>query len=378
MDSKTIGLYLHIPFCYERCNYCAFYSELYERNMFNAFLDALMAEINLRSDETKESVVDSVFIGGGTPSLLSGNDIEKIIKCIKGNFTLSHSSEITVESNPESLTKEFASAALNYGVNRISIGVQSLSDEELKTLGRIHTSQDALRAINVAREFGFENIGIDLIFGIPGQTLERWMETLKNIVQSGVKHISTYSLTYEEGTKLSRSIEEKKIIPPCDEVVSRMYLYSKDYLESMEFTHYEISNFALPGFQCRSHLNTWNGGVYMGFGPSAHSFDGSKRSWNASDLKVYMEALNKGNIPLGGSERLNDRDKVLEKILLGFRQVPTGVPVRVLKELSEEDLDVFISEGLLEIYEQNCKEPHARLTREGLLLADSIIEAFDI
>ncbi len=374
MDDPTIGLYIHFPFCRSRCSYCTFFSESYAEQSLDGYLKALRCESHMRSNLAGDSRVDSVFLGGGTPSLLKPDELADIITIIRGDFTISHDAEITVEANPESVSTGFLFAAHDAGVNRLSIGVQSLCDRELQVLGRIHTSHEARRAIQTAHDAGFDNVGADLIFGIPGQTCNSWLATLRGVLQLGVTHISAYGLTVEEGTRLRDMVESDSLALPDEEEVCRMYLDGKDLLEAEGFIHYEISNFALPGFQCLSHLNTWKGGCYLGLGPSAHSYDGKVRSWNEPDLKGYVKALMHKKVPPGGKELLTGKNRIYEKIMLGLRQVQVGISLSEMPAVSYETISAIQNRGLIEEYRSDKGEPSIRLSRKGLLLVDSVIE----
>ena len=248
-------LYIHIPFCIKKCLYCDFLSVTYNESLAKAYTDALCKELILKKGDAGE--LKTVYIGGGTPSILPEECFGQLFKCLKENFKFSDSPEITVEANPGTVDKSKIDAMLSLGVNRLSIGVQSFNDDELKTLGRIHTSEEALRAIEAVKNSGIKNFSIDLIYGIPGQTLDSWKHTLSKALEFSPTHISSYELTSEKNTPLYGLIEKDMIKMPDEELILEMYNYAIDNLASKGYEHYEISNFALHGFRCLHNLNYW-------------------------------------------------------------------------------------------------------------------------
>lgn len=299
------GLYIHIPFCIRKCKYCAFHSVPYSSELTRQYIKSLSKEVERRRDDWR-TTFDTVYLGGGTPSVLKTSEINEIIEIIHHNFNLS-SLEFTIEVNPGTVDREKSTCYKTAGINRISIGVQSLNDKELAFLGRIHTKKDAIRCVEDAIYAGYKNISIDLIYGIPLQNRDSWLSTLKEITKFSLTHISAYSLSYEPNTPLYSEI------PMEEEKEEILYYDMVDYLEDRGYIQYEVSSFAIPGYMSRHNLNYWNGGVYLGLGASAHSYDGKFRSSNPY-LNEYLE----GKPPL--REEI-DREKALEEyIMLGLRK----------------------------------------------------------
>ncbi|MDP3260070.1 MAG: radical SAM family heme chaperone HemW, partial [Thermodesulfovibrionales bacterium] len=312
------SLYIHIPFCIRKCLYCDFLSVTYNEALAKAYTDALCEELILKKDIAGK--LKTVYVGGGTPSILPEECFRKLFSCLKENFKFSDSPEITVEANPGTVDKSKVNTLLSIGVNRVSIGVQSFNDDELKTLGRIHTSDEALKAIELIKNSGINNFSIDLIYGIPGQTLDSWKKTVSKAAAFTLSpaHISSYELTPEKDTPLFGLIESGKIKMPDEELILEMYGYTIDYLESKGYEHYEISNFALHGFKCLHNLNYWDRGEYVGAGAAAHSFVRGFRSKNTDDIRRYIKDLNKGIIPEAESTEIKRDDAIKEFIFLGL------------------------------------------------------------
>lgn len=331
----------------------------------------------------------TLYFGGGTPSLLSPEEFTLIFNTIKTTFQLDSEPEISIEANPGTVLEKNLFAYKKAGINRLTLGVQSFYDGELKTLTRIHSSKEAVKAVHSARQAGFDNLGFDLIFGIPGQSLLSWRETLNKAVDFNPQHISMYGLTYEADTPLTRAAEKGEMIK-CDEELERdMYLTGIEFLEKAGYEHYEISNFALPGARSQHNQKYWDGSAYLGVGPSAHSYDGGHRWWNAADVENYINTLTRDQLPVEKKEKLSENQKLEEVILLGLRRVE-GLNLAEWKQKSKHDLlqqaekilnllggvettvPPFISSKtgkLLTIVNQSLC-----LTREGLLLYDTICE----
>ncbi|TAL28320.1 MAG: radical SAM family heme chaperone HemW [Nitrospirae bacterium] len=380
-------LYIHIPFCVRKCVYCDFLSVCHDEAVAREYIDALCRELALKKGFAGE--LKSIYIGGGTPSLLPNDCFTQLFKCLRDGFKFSASPEITVEANPGTMDESKINALLLLGVNRLSIGVQSFNDNELKTLGRIHTSEEAARAIGAIKKAGLKNFSIDLMYGIPGQTMDSWKETLSRATWFSPNHISSYELTPEKGTPLYEMVKSeesnpplppftkggmggllKKIKMPDEELVLDMFGYAIDYLSSKGYEHYEISNFALPGFRCIHNMNYWDRGEYIGAGAGAHSFIRSLRSKNAGDIKKYIEITGSGNIPEIESIKLAPSDEIKEFIFLGLRKTE-GISILKAKELGiafPGACKELIDEGYLEI-----TEGLLRLTRKGLPLSNMVI-----
>ena len=300
MENKT-GLYIHIPFCERKCRYCGFLSfEGCGRDLMDKYINALCLEI-ASSAPSGDAVTDTVFIGGGTPSLLGIDDIKKIMSAVRENYRLSDDAEITCESNPGSLTAGKLAAMRDSGINRISIGVQSFDDAVLGTPGRIHDGEEALRAFGLARSAGFDNINLDLMFGIPGQTDAQWDETLGTATGLAPEHISFYSLQLEPGTPFYEAYKNEEMELSDDKTERGMYHRAVRALRDAGYVHYEISNASLPGRQCRHNFKYWNYGDYIGAGLGASSFHDGRRYKNVDDINIYVNLLDSGRSPVSGS-----------------------------------------------------------------------------
>ncbi len=361
-------LYVHIPFCIRKCVYCDFLSVPYDETFALAYVDALCKELEIRRDFA--GTIKAVYIGGGTPSLLPENASRKLFLCLRNNFDISDDVEISVEANPGTLTESKISALLSLGANRFSVGVQSFDDAELKTLGRVHNFSDALRAVELLRKNGSENISIDLMYGIPGQTAESWKETLSTAVGLPPHHISAYELTPEKGTQLYRSLELRTVEMPEEDTVIDMYNHAIDYLAACGYGQYEISNFALSGFECGHNLNYWNRGEYIGAGAGAHSFSEGTRSMNTGDIRGYIKSLAEGRLPVTESIRTTSRDAVKESLFLGLRK-KEGIDMRgpgIPKAEIIEAVGGLVNDGFIETYGD-----YLRLTRKGLMISNTVI-----
>ena len=361
-------LYIHIPFCIKKCLYCDFLSVTYNESLAKAYTDALCKELILKKGDAGE--LKTVYIGGGTPTILPEECFGQLFKCLKENFKFSDSPEITVEANPGTIDKSKIDAMLSLGVNRLSIGVQSFNDAELETLGRIHTSNEAVKAIGTVKNSGIKNFSIDLMYGIPGQTMKTWEETLSKAVESSPTHISSYELTPEKNTPLYGLIEGGKINMPDEELILEMYGYAIDYLASKGYEHYEISNFALHGFRCIHNLNYWDRGEYIAAGAGAHSFIKGFRSKNTDDIRRYIKDLNKGIIPEAESTEIKRDDAIKEFIFLNLRKTE-GISLAKAKELGL-DMPVVCRE-LIEDGHLEMEGDYLRLTRKGLVVSNSVI-----
>ncbi len=387
---QTAALYIHFPFCTNKCIYCDFYS-ITDQSWQKRFLSALAAEIELAKTTPpfEGFVFSTIFFGGGTPSLMSAEEISFILSLLKSRLLFADDIEVTCEVNPGTLTRNKSKAFRAAGINRLSIGVQSFQDDELRALTRIHNAHTAHQSVQYARQAGFDNISIDLIFGIQGQTLASWRQTLAAAVQLRPQHISMYGLTVEPDTPLHRLIGKGKM-QKCDEELEReMYLLGKETLEAAGYEHYEISNFALPGYRCRHNEKYWDASPYLSLGPSAHSFDGVHRWQNVRDVKAYCEKLESGQPAIAAKENLTRQQRELELILLGLRR-REGLSLTTWQDIAGND---FLQISKTVINDLGGYDERARpfapsdkllgltrdtlfLTREGLLLYDSICNHF--
>jgi oxygen-independent coproporphyrinogen-3 oxidase len=316
-----LSLYVHIPFCERKCAYCDFYS-VEQKAMIPRFLQALSLEIEARAPALGGLPVDTIFFGGGTPSLLRVEDLRDVLDHLRRVFVVLPSAEITVEVNPGTMSGAQASAYRLMGVNRLSIGVQSFDPDELHFLGRIHTADEAVECVTAAREAEIQSVSIDLMYALPGQRHERWLQTLERAVGLAPDHISAYSLIVEDGTPLARWVRAGRVVPADPETEAQLYEITMATLRGHGYEQYEVSNYALPGHRSRHNSKYWTHGPYCGFGPSAHSFVNSgsaHRSWNVGALLSYCERLERGELPTAGEETVTRDQLVHERIFLGLR-----------------------------------------------------------
>lgn len=370
---KELGIYIHIPFCKKKCDYCDFISFDNKENYKDRYLKALLNEI--LNESSREFWVDTIYIGGGTPSYIDEDYIEDIIKQIKSNYNIIENPEITIEINPGVTTKEKLKRYKDIGINRLSIGLQSTNDTLLKNIGRIHTFNEFLDTYNLAKEIGFKNINVDLMLGLPNQTIDNIEDTIKNIIKLDPNHISTYSLILEENTKLYNKVKEGKVKLIDDEFERKMYWLVKNELEKNNYIHYEISNFAKKGYESKHNLNCWDQKEYLGFGLSAHSYINNKRYSNTTNIEKYINDYKKyQNI----NEIQTKEEKQKEYMLLGLRKIE-GVNIQEFKNkfidnpifLYKDELNKLVNEELLEVDLNNIK-----LTSKGLNFANLVWKEF--
>ncbi len=312
------GIYIHIPFCRKACHYCNFHFST-SLGMADAVHASIIKEISLRSSELKEEV-QTIYFGGGTPSILAPEAIDMILQAIKAHYAISSNPEITLEANPDDITAEKAKTWKRMGINRFSIGVQSFADENLQWMNRAHDASQSIQCIQTIREAGFDNFSIDLIYGTPGQTQEGWIKDLEKAIEMKIPHLSCYALTVEEGTALHHMIGSgKKEKISADEQAERFEALVQ--LSSLAgYSHYEISNLALPGKESKHNSAYWEGSPYLGFGPSAHSFSRTKRSWNIADNLKYIQSIKAGILP-SEEETLREIDQLNEYIMTSLRSI---------------------------------------------------------
>ncbi len=371
---KDSALYLHIPFCDHKCIYCDFYSIITTDNISN-FLTAVKKEIDSYSAlYSRDRVFTSIYFGGGTPSLMEPDYLNEIISSLKDNYAVSNTAEITMETNPGTVDKNKLEAFRTTGINRLSIGIQSFLDDDLKFLTRIHDKNTAVSTVLNAKEAGFENINIDLIFNLPGQTKEKWNYNLESAVQLPVTHISAYSLILERGTILNKMVLDGKIKIQDEDYDAELYEMTIDLLESNGFNQYEVSNFARPGYECLHNNAYWRYRDYLSFGPSAHSFVNGRRWWNFSSLKHYISEIEKQGSAEAGYEIINDETALSEFVMLALRSA--GLNLIELKnrfgnnwlERNSGYLDLLAGKKFIEI-----KNNFIRLTKSGYAICDEIL-----
>lgn len=352
------GLYVHIPFCKKRCLYCDFFSTtMLERR--EEYVQALLKEIEQRKDEAGDPI-RTIYIGGGTPSTLEAREIQRILDTIGTR----DAEEITMELNPGDATPAYMQAIRTAGINRLSIGIQSFKDNLLSFIGRRHTAQQAIDAVRMAQEAGFDNLSIDLIYALPTQTMNQWEEDIETALSLHIQHISTYGLMYEEGTALTRQLEAGQIEPIDEETENAMYDTLCERLTKAGFVHYEVSNFALPGREAKHNSNYWNGTQYIGIGAGAHSYIGRTRSWNPDDLDTYIRGIKEGSLQRE-HETLTDKDLYNERMMLGLR-----THKGVLRSEIRTDIQAQIEAGLL----RETTDGHVVATPKGLHILNRIIE----
>ena len=372
------GIYIHIPFCRRKCHYCNFFSVASLKHK-QQFLDALREEIMLQYDYLSGQRVQSIYLGGGTPSLLEPAEIYLILEEIRKNFTLSDDPEITLEANPDDIDKLRISEYLKAGINRISIGIQSFDDADLVYLNRIHSSSQSLNAIMESQDAGCSNISIDLIYGIPRLTAEKWEETLEIALNMGVQHISAYSLTVEPKTALDVLIRKKTLPAPEEEAIVDHFRILLLKMKEKEWIHYEISNFCRDGFFSRHNSMYWNGEHYLGLGPSAHSFNGITRQWNVSGIQQYIDKIRRRERWFD-FEILTLEQKYNEYVMTSLRTMWGCDPAKIRKEFGKEFGSRFSSLGsrYIKIGQMMKKNGIYFLTDEGKLFADGIASDFFI
>ena len=361
------GIYIHIPFCKQACNYCNFHFSTSLRYK-NELLAALLKETALQRDYLANENIETIYFGGGTPSLLSISDLRSQIAKLEESFPVLNNAEITLEANPDDITEEKLVGWKAVGINRLSIGVQSFFEEDLEWMNRAHNAQQAIENLQLAIQ-QFDNITIDLIYGHPLLTNEKWKENVDRMIESNIPHISCYALTVEPKTPLQKQITEKKKEDVQPEKQAEQFLLLMEWLEAAGYEHYEISNFARPGFRSKHNTSYWQGKKYLGLGPSAHSFDGSSRQWNVSNNKLYIDSLSENQIPFE-KETLTPIQKTNEYIMTSLR-TKEGLDLRRVPEATSYELRAA-SKKYIESGKLVLKENKLLLTKEGKLFADGI------
>lgn len=371
------GIYIHIPYCKQACHYCDFHFSTNTKTKLD-LIDALCQEITIQKDYLYNKEIKTIYFGGGTPSLLEEKELKKILGVIQTNFSVSADAEITMEVNPDDLSAEKLKIIYNNGINRLSIGIQSFNDDFLKLFNRAHNAQMAEDSIIEARSAGFENISVDLIFGIPNQSTSEFENDLKKIIDLDTEHVSIYGLTIEEKTVFGKWLDTNKIQPIDEEFAAVQLEMIMNELPKAGFRQYEISNFSKPGFESKHNSNYWTQEHYLGIGPSAHSYNGNSRQNNISNNAKYITSVSNGKIPFE-LEKLDLSQKINEYILTRIRTLE-GIPLDQLKTQFHFDLvdnfkpsiKTFKDSGLIVV------DNNLHLTQKGKLVADSITQSFMI
>lgn len=374
------GIYLHIPFCKQACYYCDFHFSTSLKKK-DELVQALGKELKMRKNELKNETVETIYFGGGTPSLLSNEELGYLIDEVYQNYTVSETPEITLEANPDDLTSKKIQELEQSRINRLSIGIQSFFEDDLKSMNRAHNAMEAKHCLKDATKY-FDNITIDLIYGIPDMSLQKWSENLEIAFGFDVNHISAYALTVEPKTALDSFIKKGKYPPINEELALQHFEHLIDESKKKGFVQYEISNFGKPNYFSRHNTSYWQGKTYLGIGPSAHSFNGKERSWNVANNLKYIQSINKNNLPLT-IEQLSTKDQFNEYIMTGLRTV-WGISLNKIEEEFGIDYkdhllkeaNIFIQQGLLEIISDNLLKVDSiekmKITDKGKFLADGI------
>ena len=389
-DMALWGIYVHIPFCPYKCFYCDFDSGVYSEPLghsarfkdrvgiplMEAYCTALREEI-ARARAT-DLAVDTIYVGGGTPSLLDPGSLQEILQAVYQSFAIQPGVEITIEANPGTITAEKARALRALGVNRVSLGAQTFSEPELRVLGRQHTADHTVESVALLRAAGFENLNVDLIIGIPGQTLESWERTMDRAFSMQPTHISVYMLEIHEGTPLAAHVARGHVEEPDEMLTVRMYERFVERAEAEGYEHYEISNFCRPGFACRHNLKYWSDDPYLGFGCSAHSYDYRERRWNVATPRAYVEAMRERGNAVAGRIVMTERRRIEDALMLGLRR-RRGVDLRTFQKLYGVDVLDLYGDHLAPLAEAGLIEisgGQLRLTRRGLVLANEVFAVF--
>ena len=368
--NKKSGIYIHFPFCNVKCGYCDFYSIVNRKESIPDFIESIVKEIDLyfNSNNSNKLKFDTIFLGGGTPSLIEPHYIEKIFKALSNHIDFSIIKEITIEANPGEISKDYLNGYRGIGINRISFGFQSLDDKLLKFLDRLHSAKQCIVAFEEARSAGFENINTDMIFNIPGQSLDILSENLKSVIKLQPEHISSYSLTVEKGTMLFSNVSKGKVVMPDEELDYKMYEMTSSIMSSNRYTQYEASNYAKKNKECLHNLHYWNLDPYIAFGPSAHGYDGKKRWWNHRSLNLYLSLLKKNKLPIKNSEILSTKNKFNEIIMNGLR-TSKGINIEKLNRITTQ---INIDKKIQKWPQLVMEDKYLRLKDNDFMLLDEI------
>ncbi len=366
------GIYIHIPFCFKACYYCDFHFST-SLNSKDQIISAICKELQLKRNYFDSGSIETIYFGGGTPSILDSSDLEKILNTIYKNFNVLKSLECTLEANPNDLTKKKIISIIDLGINRISLGGQSFNDKQLKKMNRTHTSIQIESSIKLLQDLGLENINLDLMYGLPDLKYDSWKKDLKKSIDLGVTHLSCYCLTIEKGTVFDKMVKKGSIKIDSDETIKSQFLIMRDILMSNNFNHYEISNFCKPSYESKHNTLYWNGMKYLGIGPSAHSYNGEKRHWNVNNNFKYISAIK--NREVFFEEEVLTRENIINEYILTRLRTSKGISLKKLSQLTDKkeynklvnQMCAFTNESLL-FYEKE----RFFLTEEGMILCDKI------
>jgi putative oxygen-independent coproporphyrinogen III oxidase len=362
--AERAGLYVHVPFCLTRCGYCDFNAYAGLGHLSGRYVRALVREAELNAQDWAGVPFASIFFGGGTPTTVPSRELVNLIDHVRGVLAVGDDAEVTVEANPDTVDRDSLAALLAGGVNRLSMGAQSFDPAVLAALERVHQPESVRRAFADARAAGFDDVNVDLIFGAHGETLDSWRRTLEEVLALGPEHVSAYALTVEPATPLGRAVDSGATPPPDPDLQADMFDLACGLLGAAGYLHYEVSNWALPGHECRHNLGYWERRPYLGLGAGAHSWRAGRRWWNVRPPQQYLDTVESGTLPLGGEERL-DADAVrLESFLLGLRTA-AGVPS---DDVDRDRAAPFLDEGLLAE-----RDGRLVLTERGLFLANDVV-----
>ncbi|HJH65571.1 MAG TPA: radical SAM family heme chaperone HemW [Bacteroides mediterraneensis] len=367
------GIYLHIPFCKRRCIYCDFFSTT-ENEKKEAYIQALVKELELRKDYLSEETIDTIYLGGGTPSQLEEKDFAQLFDHIYKVYPVNPAAEITLEANPDDLTPAYVNMLRGLPFNRLSMGIQTFKEDTLRLLHRRHTATQARQAYQRCREAGFHNISIDLMYGLPGETLEDWQKDLQTAISMHPEHISAYHLIYEEGTPLWKLKEAHKVEETDEDLSVSLFKELIHTLKAYGYEHYEISNFCQPGYYSRHNSSYWTGKKYLGCGPSAHSYDGISRQWNIASLSRYIQGIQQGT-PYLEKEELDLYTRYNDFVITRLR-TSSGIPTAVLKETFGDMLYNYCMRMASPHLQQallTCDNHILKLTEKGIFISDGIM-----
>ena len=380
LDCKLIGvyiwlmsefaLYIHYPFCLSRCPYCGFASSVLDKGRASRYHMSLKAELSMRAGENpwRGNRLRSIYLGGGTPTLMSPEYLEELFNRIRESFVYPPEIEVTIETNPGTCSGDSLSTFRRAGVNRLSIGAQSFQDDELRLLGRTHSPGDIETTVRQARQAGFDNLSLDLIYGIPGQSVDSFIESVQQALDLEPQHLSTYSLTIEEGTEFERMVKSNLLPEPDPDLAAEQYIALCDVMRRAGFDHYELTNFARPGFRSEHNMTYWRRIPYLGLGVAAHSFNGQLRTWNPRDIDEYINRLADGKYPKGGGESLSPVEVLEEQVYLGLR-TSDGIESETIREIcGSETVQDLLKNGFLVI-----NGGRLQMVEERWLMLDEVV-----